>query len=88
MVKFENFVLTFCVPLTLPLSPWGRGWGEGKFQIFLIGIYLEIGNWDLEFIHYTLSSNSFCLPKRPEGLTMRVMMIASKATTIWKWDWI
>jgi len=54
MAKFENFLLTFCVPLTLPLSSWGRGWGEGKFQIFLARIWVlfdylpagrQVGAW-------------------------------------------
>ena len=36
MVKFENLSSTLMAPLTLPLSPQGRGWVRGKFQIYLI----------------------------------------------------
>ncbi len=50
--------------------------------------------WSFEFVskfefralnflnNYTLSSSSFCLPKSPEGLNIRVMIIARSATTI------
>jgi hypothetical protein len=39
MFKFKNFLLTFWIPLTLPLSPGGEREGvRGKFQIFLARI--------------------------------------------------
>lgn len=34
------------------------------------------------FLSQTRSSSAFCLPKRPEGLMINVMMMARKATTI------
>jgi hypothetical protein len=44
MVEFENFLLTFFAPSPFPSPRWGEG-GEGKFQISLARIYLELGIW-------------------------------------------
>jgi hypothetical protein len=57
MYQSENFLLTFDPPSPFPSPHWGEGGGEGKFQIFLARIYLELGIWIVQLNYSERTGN-------------------------------